>query len=132
MVELADVLAEMDQDYRDRLNDFELYRDYLDGKHRFDWASPLSKSKIDWALRTAQENLCPAVVDIYVDKTQVIDWGVDGTNLDPETLDRLAAMVHAEAHAMGNAFAIVWRNQGGKWEITRVLSYGHRASADAQ
>ena len=29
-------------------------------------------------------------------------------------------------------FAIVWRNQGGKWEITRVLSYGHRASADAQ
>lgn len=29
-------------------------------------------------------------------------------------------------------FAIVWRNKGGKWEITRVLSYGHRASADAQ
>ena len=29
-------------------------------------------------------------------------------------------------------FAIVWRNQGGKWEITRVLSYGHRASAIAQ
>ena len=29
-------------------------------------------------------------------------------------------------------FAIVWRNQGGKWGITRVLSYGHRASADAQ
>lgn len=23
-------------------------------------------------------------------------------------------------------FTIVWRNQGGKWEITRVLSYGHR------
>ena len=23
-------------------------------------------------------------------------------------------------------FVIVWRNQGGKWEITRVLSYGHR------
>ena len=29
-------------------------------------------------------------------------------------------------------FAIVWRNRGGKWEITRVLSYGHRASVDAQ
>ena len=25
-------------------------------------------------------------------------------------------------------FAMVWRNQDGKWEITRVLSYGHRAS----
>jgi hypothetical protein len=23
-------------------------------------------------------------------------------------------------------FTIVWRNHGGKWEITRVLSYGHR------
>jgi len=25
-------------------------------------------------------------------------------------------------------FLIVWRNQGGKWEVTRVLSYGHRPS----
>jgi len=23
-------------------------------------------------------------------------------------------------------FIIVWRNQGGRWQITRVLSYGHR------
>lgn len=29
-------------------------------------------------------------------------------------------------------FAIVWRNQGDKWEITRVLSYGHRASTATQ
>ncbi len=26
-------------------------------------------------------------------------------------------------------FAMVWRNTDGKWEITRVLSYGHRAAA---
>lgn len=25
-------------------------------------------------------------------------------------------------------FAMVWRNTDGKWEITRVLSYGHRAA----
>lgn len=28
-------------------------------------------------------------------------------------------------------FVIVWRQQAGQWQITRVLSYGHRASADA-
>lgn len=25
-------------------------------------------------------------------------------------------------------FTMVWRHAGGKWEITRVLSYGHRAT----
>jgi len=29
-------------------------------------------------------------------------------------------------------FTIVWRKQDGDWRITRVLSYGHRAAADAQ
>lgn len=29
-------------------------------------------------------------------------------------------------------FVIVWRKQDGKWRITRVLSYGHRAAADPQ
>lgn len=29
-------------------------------------------------------------------------------------------------------FVIVWRKQGSEWQITRVLSYGHRATADAQ
>ena len=29
-------------------------------------------------------------------------------------------------------FVIVWRQQQGKWEITRVLSYGHRAAAEAR
>ncbi|MGH8027574.1 MAG: nuclear transport factor 2 family protein [Pseudoxanthomonas sp.] len=29
-------------------------------------------------------------------------------------------------------FVIVWRQRDGKWEITRVLSYGHRALAVAQ
>lgn len=29
-------------------------------------------------------------------------------------------------------FVIVWRQRDGKWEITRVLSYGHRALAASQ
>ena len=29
-------------------------------------------------------------------------------------------------------FTLVWRQQNGQWQITRVLSYGHRASAEAQ
>lgn len=29
-------------------------------------------------------------------------------------------------------FVIVWRKQDGEWRITRVLSYGHRATADTQ
>lgn len=29
-------------------------------------------------------------------------------------------------------FVIVWHQQQGKWQITRVLSYGHRAAAEAR
>ena len=29
-------------------------------------------------------------------------------------------------------FVIVWRQQQGQWQITRVLSYGHRAAAGAR
>ena len=29
-------------------------------------------------------------------------------------------------------FVIVWRQQQSQWQITRVLSYGHRAAADAR
>lgn len=29
-------------------------------------------------------------------------------------------------------FVIVWRQQADQWQITRVLSYGHRAAADAR
>ena len=29
-------------------------------------------------------------------------------------------------------FVIVWRQQQGRWQITRVLSYGHRAAAEAR
>jgi hypothetical protein len=25
-------------------------------------------------------------------------------------------------------FVLMWRNKGGKWQVTRVLSYGHRAN----
>ncbi|MEP6907988.1 MAG: nuclear transport factor 2 family protein, partial [Pseudoxanthomonas sp.] len=28
-------------------------------------------------------------------------------------------------------FIMVWRKQDGQWQITRVLSYGHRTAADA-
>ncbi len=28
-------------------------------------------------------------------------------------------------------FAMIWRRHDGQWQITRVLSYGHRPSADA-
>ncbi len=28
-------------------------------------------------------------------------------------------------------FVIVWQQKDGQWQITRVLSYGHRAAADA-
>ena len=29
-------------------------------------------------------------------------------------------------------FVIVWRQEQGRWQITRVLSYGHRATAEAR
>ena len=41
---------------------------------------------------------------------------------------RFCQIKSGECEGMAD-FVIIWRNQGGKWQITRVLSYGHRPNA---
>jgi len=39
----------------------------------------------------------------------------------------------ASGQCEGSAkFLMVWRNQGGQWQLTRVVSYGHRALTAAE
>jgi hypothetical protein len=46
-------------------------------------------------------------------------------------LHRFCQLASGQCEGLAD-FVIVWRQQAGQWEITRVLSYGHRAAADAR
>ena len=44
---------------------------------------------------------------------------------------RFCGLASGECEGLAD-FVIVWRRQQDQWQITRVLSYGHRAAADAR
>lgn len=95
-------------DYHTNAATYMLHQDYHDGKHRHSYASAKFRRKYGWVLRQATENLCPAVVDAYVDRLAVADWGTDD-EATREGMDRLAALVHTEAFVAGDAYTVTWR-----------------------
>ena len=104
---------------------YRMFRDYHTGNHHYDFVTPKFRDKFGWALRFAQENLCPAVVSAYVDRLSIESWG-DAEAIDEATesgLQRLANLVHTEAHVAGNAFTITWNRPG----TAEPLAVFHRA-----
>lgn len=84
-----------------------MYRDYHEGRHLHPYASDAYRRKFDWTLAASVENLCPAVVAAHTDRLIIESWG-DPELAEHHGLDRLARLVHDEAHVQGNAYAIVW------------------------
>lgn len=94
---------------------YAMYRDYRDGHHRLDFASPKFRKAFAWLMRMAQENLCEAIVDAHTNMLAITSWSASETDSDTaldEGLQRLAALVHDEAHTTGNAFTITWTRPG--------------------
>ena len=94
---------------------YAMFRDYRDGIHRLDFASPKFRALYAWIVRMSQENLCEAVVDAYTNMLAITSWSAseaDAENALDEGLQRLAALVHGEAHTTGNAFTITWNRPG--------------------
>ena len=88
----------------------QLYRDYFDGHHRYDFASPKFLTKYRWVLEAARENLVPAAVHAFADRLAVEAWG-DEAAIDEATeqgLNRLARLIHVEMHLTGDAYVITW------------------------
>lgn len=110
----ADLVAEAVATYTANVSPALLYRDYHEGRHRLDFASPRFRKSWSWVMRTAIENLCPAVVSAYVDRISIEDFGGDNERAEQLGLQRLANFVHTEAHVTGNAFAITWLNRDGQ------------------
>ena len=100
-----------------------LYRDYFNGNHRYNFASPRFRQKFGWVLRSAKENLCPAVVYAHVDRLSIESFGANLDEAQQQGLTRLANLVHTEAFVSGQGAAITWYRPGTK---DRVAVF-HRA-----
>ena len=107
-----DYVAAMAAHHNARIDQVAMFRDYNEGRHSYDFASKKFVQKFGWALRAAQENLCPAVVSAYVDRLSITTWGNDLDEAQELGLQRLANLVHAEAHVTGDAYAITWKRPG--------------------
>lgn len=103
-----------------------MYRDYRDGNHRLGFASPKFRRLYAWLMAMAQENLCEAVVDAHTNMLAITSWSASETDAENALdggLQRLAALVHGEAHTTGNAFAITWNRPGS----TEPMAIFHRS-----
>lgn len=98
-------------EHAERAPDSEMYRDYREGRHRFDFASRKFRESNGWVLRSAQENLCPAVIRAHTNLLHIDGWGDDEAAdvARDEGLGRLQRLVHTEAHTTGDAYAITWK-----------------------
>lgn len=106
-----DIVLATVAEYHDRAPEYALYRDYHEGRHRSSFASQKFRSKYGWVLKASRENLCPAVVNAHVDRLSVQTWG-DADEAAAEGMNRLAALVHTEAHVSGDAFVLTWLRPG--------------------
>ena len=123
---VADVIAAV-ADHVSRAKDYDLYRDYEEGRHAYPYASPAFRSHFEWLLGAARANLCPTVVSNFTDRVELEGWEGTGAEAAANTarehgLDRVLNLVVREAWRAGDGYVLVWPNEAG-----RLIPRFHRA-----
>lgn len=115
---------------RDRRDAYALAADYYQGRHRIGLDEKLLNS-FSWVFEQYRDNLCPAVVDVLIDRLEVSGFGVVGAGVraskqvttladdiwQANRMDGKVGQVHLEAAISGDAYVIVWPDTTGKTRL---------------
>lgn len=115
---VADVLTAV-QDHIDRAGDYDLYRDYEEGRHAYPYASEKFRERFGWILKQARMNACYTVRSNFTDLVQIQAWsgaGADAANTLAETtdLDMVIDLAVNESFRCGDAYILAWPGADGK------------------
>lgn len=115
---VADVLTAV-TDHLARAGDYDLYRDYEEGRHKYPYATPKFREKFGWILRQARLNACYTVRSNFTDLVQIQAWagkGAVAANTLAETtdLDMVIDLAVNESFRTGDGYILVWPGKDGK------------------
>ncbi len=106
-----------------RALDYTTYANYYNGAHKLSFATDKFRSAFGSLLKAFADNLCSVVVDTVADRLQVTGFApekaADETSADAawdiwraNRMDRRSGEVHLEALRSGDAYLIVWPEDG--------------------
>lgn len=111
---IADVITAL-KDREKRAKTYSLARDYLEGRHRFPYASDQFKDKFRWLLEQARANLMPTVVSNFTDLVKIQSWdGDNGEKMSTPVVHAALQMAVNEAFAVGDGWILVWPGKNGE------------------
>lgn len=100
--------------------DYQLYKDYLTGKHRTAFDSSEHQAAFRDFLRRLRCNICPAIIAALTDRLKIQGFVGDQAAADRAWVlwDELglaatANRVHSEAVGMGDAYLLIWPDTDG-------------------
>jgi len=99
--------------------DYQIARDYYDGKHRLAFASEKLSSAFGRLFKAFADNLCPTVVETVKDRLKLDGFDLKAAQASVNELwrrNRLkvrANQVHLDALVDGDAYVIVWPDSEG-------------------
>ncbi len=123
-VELGHALKELSA----RRGRLEFYENYYRGRHRLAFATTKFREAFGMLFAAFSDNLCKPVVNATLDRLEVTGWAVanapEGVSTeeakkaaralwDLSKLDLMSGRVHKEALIKGDAYVMVWPDEGG-------------------
>jgi hypothetical protein len=116
------MLITLARDINERKSSLNKYRNYYLGKHRVKFVGAELQQDFGRQLQSLSCNRCETVVDAVIDRLTVTGFEDDDGDTNHEgiaqtfwktaNLDKIAREVHQEALVHGDAYVLVWPNEG--------------------